>query len=316
MFTIQSMLGIELPIIQGGMSFISTHRLAAAVSQSGGLGLLATGGFSVEDLRFEIGAMRRLTTRPFGVNLLLSHAHIDELIDLIIDEHIPVVTCGGGNPAPYVPRMLEAGIQVISVVGNIRMAQKSQALGACAVIFEGAEAGGHTGALHTMAMLPAICSSVDIPVIAAGGIYTGRQMAAACVLGAAGVQIGSRLLVAQETPVHDRYKQKLIEASDSASMLVGSLLRSPLRVVANRRAEDLKKRELQGASFQELSHELHDVGDYHDATCDDTALLMAGECLPYLTCIEPVETIVQTMMRECRDTLRAAGIADQSLASK
>lgn len=300
MFHIHEVLGIQYPIIQGGMAYTSKAELAAAVSNAGGLGILATGGFSPQQVREEIHKMREMTDKPFGVNIVLIHPQVEELIDLVIEEKISIITCGAGNPAPYFEKWLQAGIKVIPVIANIKMAKKCEALGATAVVFEGAEAGGHIGSLHTMAELPAICRSVSIPVCSAGGIYTGVQMAAAEIMGAAGVQVGTRFLVGEETPVDRKYKERLIEAKDSDTVVTGALYGHAVRVVKNQLTDAMLELEKKAAPEEEF--EKLGVGAYRKGVGGDVewGSVMAGEGLAYLDEIEPIAVIVEKLMQEYR----------------
>ncbi|MDO5715507.1 MAG: nitronate monooxygenase [Tissierellia bacterium] len=296
---IKELLNIKYPIIQGGMAHTSKSQLAAAVSNAGGLGQVATGGFTPKQIREEIHKMQELTDKPFSVNLVLMHPDIEEIIDIVIEEGVKMITCGAGNPAPYFQKWLDAGIQVMPVIANIKMAKKCQELGATAVIFEGAEAGGHIGSLNTMAELPAIVRSVDLPVISAGGIYTGAQILAAEVLGAAGVQLGSRFLVAEETPIHENIKKYLIQAKDSDTVITGVYTGHPVRVVRNKLAEAMIQLEKEGAPLEEF--EKLGVGSNKKAVIDgDTqwGSIMVGEGLEFLQKIEPVEKILKDLMRE------------------
>lgn len=296
---LNEVLGIKYPMIQGGMANVSKSDLAAAVSNAGGLGLIATGGFSPEEVREEIRKARTLTDKPFGVNVVLTHPNLEEVVQVVLEEKPPFVACGAGNPAPYFPRFKEAGIEVIPVIANIKMAKKVQDLGAIACVFEGAEAGGHIGSLHTMAELPAICDAVDIPVVSAGGIYTGRQILAAEILGAEGVQVASRFLVAEETPIHPAYKEYLINAKDSDTVVTGNHSGHPVRVVKNELTDRMLELERSCAPQEEF--EKLGIGASRRAARDgDTAMgsVMAGEALAYLNKIEPVATIVENLWKE------------------
>ncbi|MDO5713502.1 MAG: nitronate monooxygenase [Tissierellia bacterium] len=296
---INELLGIKYPIIQGGMANTSKSELAAAVSNAGGLGQVATGGFSPDEVREEIRKMKDLTDKPFSVNLVLMHPQIEEIIDVVIEEGVKIITCGAGNPAPYFEKWLDAGLKVIPVVGNIKMAKKVQDLGAIACVFEGAEAGGHIGALNTMAALPAIVNSVDIPVISAGGIYIGKQVLAAEILGAGGVQLGTRLLVGEETPIHDNYKKLLLESKDSDSVVTGYGSGHPVRVIKNKLTDKLLELERKGASSEEFEKYAAGAGPRAAREGDvEWGSVMAGEGLEYLTKIEPVKDIIENILKE------------------
>ena len=222
-------LGIEKPIFQGGMAWIADARLAAAVSNAGGLGLISSIDAGTEAVRDQIRKARTLTDKPFGVNIMLAAPNAGEVADLVIEEGVKIVTTGAGSPAPYMAKWLEAGIRVIPVVASVAYARKMQELGAVAVIAEGAESGGHVGETHTMALVPQVADAVDIPVLAAGGICDGRGAAAAFLLGACGVQVGTRFLVADECKVHGTYKERLLKASDVGTMVTGRSLGDAVR---------------------------------------------------------------------------------------
>ena len=223
------LLGIGKPIFQGGMAWIADARLAAAVSEAGGLGLISSVLGGAEAVRAEIRKARTLTDKPFGVNVMLAAPDAADIAALVVEEGVKVVTTGAGSPAPYMNRWLEAGIRVIPVVASVAYACKMQELGAAAVIAEGAESGGHVGDTHTMALVPQVVAAVDLPVLAAGGIFDGRGAAAAFLLGACGVQVGTRFLVADECRVHDTYKERLIKASDVGTMVTGKSLGDAVR---------------------------------------------------------------------------------------
>ena len=223
------LLGIEKPIFQGGMAWIADARLAAAVSNAGGLGLISSINGGTGAVRDEIRKARTLTDKPFGVNILLAAPNAAEVAALVVEEGVTIVTTGAGSPAPYMGQWLEAGIRVIPVVASVAYARKMQELGATAVIAEGAESGGHVGDTHTMALVPQVADALDIPVLAAGGICDGRGAAAAFLLGACGVQVGTRFLVADECRVHDVYKERLIKASDTGTMVTGRSLGDAVR---------------------------------------------------------------------------------------
>jgi len=222
-------LGIGKPIFQGGMAWIADARLAAAVSNAGGLGLISSVLGGPEAVRAEIRKAKALTDNPFGVNIMLAAPDAAEVADLVLDEGVKIVTTGAGSPAPYMAKWLEAGIKVIPVVASVAYARKMQELGASAVVAEGAESGGHVGETHTMALVPQVVDAVDIPVVAAGGIFDGRGAAAMFLMGACGVQVGTRFLVADECRVHDTYKERLIKASDVGTMVTGRSLGDAVR---------------------------------------------------------------------------------------
>ena len=223
------MLGIRHPLFQGGMAWIADARLAAAVSEAGGLGLVSSINFGTEAVRDEIRKCRELTDKPFGVNIMLQAPNAAEVADMVIEEGVRILTTGAGSPAVYMTKWKAAGIKVIPVVASVAYALKMQECGADAVIAEGAESGGHVGDNHTMALVPQIVDALDIPVMAAGGIFDGRGAAAAFMLGACGVQVGTRFLMADECHIHDNYKEKLIKASDVSTIVTGKSMGDAVR---------------------------------------------------------------------------------------
>ena len=223
------LLGIEKPLFQGGMAWIADAKLAAAVSNAGGLGLISSINFGTEAVRAEIRKARELTDKPFGVNIMLAAPNAAEIADLVVEEGVKILTTGAGSPAPYMEKWKAAGIRVIPVVASVAYAIKMQELGATAVIAEGAESGGHVGDTHTMALVPQVIDAVSIPVLAAGGIFDGRGAAAMLMMGACGVQVGTRFLVADECHVHEVYKERLIAASDVSTMVTGKSLGDAVR---------------------------------------------------------------------------------------
>ena len=228
---ITEILGIEKPIFQGGMAWIADARLAAAVSNAGGLGLISSINAGAEAVRKEIRKARELTDKPFGINIMLAAPNAPETADLVVEEGVRILTTGAGSPAPYMEKWLGAGIRVIPVVASVAYAIKMEELGATAVIAEGAESGGHVGDIHTMALVPQVVDAVHIPVLAAGGIFDGRGAAAAFMLGACGVQVGTRFLIADECCVHEVYKERLIKASDIGTMVTGKSLGDAVRAL-------------------------------------------------------------------------------------
>ena len=224
-----SILGIEYPIFQGGMAWIADGKLAAAVSEAGGLGIISAMNAGADYLRKEIETARSLTKKPFGVNIMLMSPHVAEVAQVVADLKVPVVTTGAGNPAKYMPMWKEAGIKVIPVIPSVMLAKRMEKLGAVAVVAEGGESGGHIGELNTMALVPQVVDALTIPVIAAGGIGDGRGIAAAFMLGAKGVQMGTRFLVANECGVHPNYKAKVLKASDIDTIVTGRKLGHPVR---------------------------------------------------------------------------------------
>ena len=237
------MLGIRYPVFQGGMAWIADARLASAVSEAGGLGLIAAMNSNGEQLRTQIKEARKLTDKVFGVNLMLMSPYIDEAVDVVCEEKISVVTTGAGNPAKYMEKLKSAGVKVICVVASVALARMVEDMGASAVIAEGCESGGHVGETTTMALVPQVVDAVNIPVIAAGGIADGRGMAAAFMLGASAVQMGTRFLTAKECNVHENYKEKVLSAKDRDTIVTGKSLGHPVRALKNRMSREFDKLE-------------------------------------------------------------------------
>ena len=299
---ITELLNIKYPIFQGAMANISTADLAGPVSEAGGLGMIATGGFSPEVVRSEIRKIKKMTDKPFGVNMVMIHPQIDELNKIVVEEGVKIITCGAGNPEKYFDYWLEKGLKVIPIIANKKMAQKVERLGALACVFEGAEAGGHIGKLNTFPALPEICDSVKIPVISAGGIYTARHILAAEILGASGVQMGTKFLVSEEAPVHENFKKVLIEATDRDTIVTGITRPHPIRGYKNKLAEKLLEIEINNLGQEEF--EKYAKGSGKKAVRDgdvDWGSVMAGEGYEYLNKIESVRDIIENIMREYED---------------
>ena len=245
------LLGIEYPIIQGGMAWIADASLAAAVSEAGGLGII-TGTAPIEWIRDEIRKAKKLTNKPFGVNIMLMSPHADEVAKLVCDENVQVVTTGAGSPGKYMEMWKEHGVKVIPVVASVALARRMEKLGADAIVAEGTESGGHVGQLTTMALVPQVADSVEIPVLAAGGIGDGRGIVAGFALGAEGVQIGTRFLVAKECTVHQNYKNKVLKAKDIDTEVTGRSTGHPVRVLRNKLAREFNKLEKEGAPVEDI----------------------------------------------------------------
>ena len=294
---LNDILGTRLPIIQGGMANIATGEFAAACSNAGALGIIAAGGVrTAQELRGQIARCRALTDKPFGVNIMLMHPCADAFAQVVIEERVPVVTTGAGNPGKYVPGWKDAGIRVIPVVAASVLAQRLVRYGVDAVIAEGTESGGHVGEMTTMALVPQVIDAVDVPVIAAGGIADGRQMAAALALGACGVQVGTCLLASAECPIHERYKQALLRAKDSDTIVTGRSVGGPVRVLKNRMSREYVRLEQQGATLEEL--EKLTLGGLRRAVFEgdvETGSVMAGQVAGMLHEIRPVREILETL---------------------
>lgn len=302
---INELLNIKYPLIQGGMANIATGEFAAAVSNAGGLGLIGAGGMNVEMLKENIKKCKELTDKPFGVNLMLMNPFVEEMAQLVIDEGIKVVTTGAGNPTKYVQSWKEAGIIVMPVVPSVALAKRLARSGVDAVIVEGAEAGGHIGDLTTLALVPQVIAAVDIPVIAAGGIASGKQLLAAFALGATGVQVGTCLLASVECPIHDNYKNAVIKAKDTDTIVTGRIAGTPVRTLKNKMAKEYVKREKEGATMEQL--EEYTLGSLRRAVFDgdvQTGSLMAGQVAGMLNEIRPVKEIIETMFEECDQELK------------
>ena len=304
---LNEILGTEFPFIQGGMANIATGEFAAACSNAGALGVIATGGMLKADLlREQIRICKSLTDKPFGVNLMLMNPCADEMAKIIIDEGVQVVTTGAGTPGKYIPAWKEAGVKVLPVVAASILAKRLVNAGADAVIAEGTESGGHVGEMTTMALVPQVIDAVDVPVIAAGGIADGRQLAAAFALGACGAQVGTCLLVSKECPIHDNYKQALLKAKDSDTTVTGRSIGGPVRVLKNKMARQYLALEKKGASLEEL--ERHTLGGLRRAVLDgdmENGSVMAGQVAGMLHEIRPVREIFEELYSQSRAVLEA-----------
>lgn len=290
---ITDMLGIKYPVIQGGMAWVAEHHLAAAVSNAGGLGLIGAASAPPEVVREEIRKTKALTDKPFGVNVMLMNPNAPEVAKVIIEEGVKVVTTGAGNPARFMSMWKEAGVKVIPVVASVAMAKLMERGGADAVVAEGMESGGHIGSATTMTLVPQVVDAVKIPVIAAGGIGDGRGYAAAMMLGASAVQMGTRFVVAKESIVHDNYKEKLVRAKDIDSEVTGMSTGHPIRLLRNKMTREYLKMEQEGASFEEL--ELLTLGSLRKAVMEGDVVhgsLMAGQIAGLITKVETCEEII------------------------
>lgn len=299
MKNITTLLNIKYPIIQGGMANIADHRLAAAVSNAGGLGIIAAGGNDENWVREEIRKCRALTTNPFGVNIMLMSPYAKEIAQVVIEEGVNVVTTGAGNPGVYIPAWKEAGIKVIPVIPSVALAKRMEKSGADAVIAEGTEAGGHIGELTTMALVPQVVDAVNIPVIAAGGIADRRQVIAAFALGAKGIQAGTIFLCALECPIHPNYKQKIIEANDTDTIVTGRAVGAPVRVLKNKMAREYIRLSNQNADRMEL--EKLTLGSLRKAVLEgdvENGSLMAGQVAGLINEIKSVKEIINSLFTD------------------
>lgn len=304
---ITKLLGIEYPIIQGGMAWVAEYHLAAAVSNAGGLGIIGAGGASAEWVREQIREAKKLTDRPFGVNVMLMNPEADDIAKVIIEEGVKVVTTGAGNPAKYMEQWKEAGIKVIPVVASVALAKMMERCGADAVVAEGTEAGGHIGEITTMALVPQVVDAVNIPVIAAGGIADGRGIAAAFMLGANGVQMGTHFVVTNESVVHQNYKDKIIKSKDIDSKVTGRKLGHPVRALRNKMINEYLKMEAEGATLEEL--ELLTLGGLRKAVVDgdvETGSVMAGQIAGLVKEQYSCKELIEKLVKEANEILANA----------
>lgn len=300
---IQDLLGIKYPIFQGGMAKVATGTFAATVSNSGGLGIIGAGGMTLNKLEEEIALCHKLTTKPFGVNLMLMHPQAAEMADLIAQSNIAVVTTGAGNPRQFLSMWKEKNMRIFPVVSSVVLAKKMESLGVDGVIAEGTESGGHVGEMTTMTLTPQVVDALHIPVIAAGGIAGGRQMMAAFALGAQGVQIGTCLLTTKECPIHENYKMALMKAKDNDTTVTGRIAGTPVRVIKNQMARDYIKKEKSGFSKEEL--EQYTLGSLYKAVVQGDAVngsLMAGQVAGQLHEILSVQEVLDQMMKSQEET--------------
>lgn len=305
------LLNIEYPILQGGMAWIADAALAGAVSEAGGLGIIAGGNAPKEVVQEEIRKIKQITDKPFAVNIMLLSPFAEDIVDLVCEERVPVVTTGAGNPSKHMARFKELGIKVIPVVPSVALATRMEKIGADAVIVEGMEAGGHVGKLTTMSLVPQIVDAVSVPVIAAGGIGDGRGMAAALMLGAEGVQIGTRFLVAKECTVHENYKQKIIKARDIDTVVTCQHFGHPVRALKNKLTRDydqLEKQELKNdvpdtQKFDELGQ-----GALRKAVVEgdmDNGSVMAGQIAGMIKKEETAKEIITSFMQETKAVIQS-----------
>lgn len=301
---VTELLQIEYPIIQGGMAWVAEHHLAAAVSEAGGFGLIGAASAPPEIVREEIRKAKELTDKPFGVNIMLLNPNADEVAKIVVEEGIQAVTTGAGNPEKYMPMWKEAGVKVIPVVASVAMAKRMERYGADAVVAEGMEAGGHIGNQTTMALIPQIVDEVNIPVIAAGGIGDGRGVAASFMLGAEGVQMGTRFVVADESIVHDNYKDRIVKAKDIDSVVTGQSTGHPVRCLRNQMTKEYIKKEQEGVPFEEL--ERMTLGSLRKAVMDGDILngtVMAGQIAGLVSKRQSCKEILQEIMTEAEKLL-------------
>lgn len=306
--SITKLLGIKYPIFQGGMAQIALSPLVGAVSNAGGLGIIGSGGFSADRLREEIRKTKEITKNPFAVNLMLMMHNIPELIEVIVEEGVKIVTTGAGTPAPYMETFKKNGIIVIPVVPSVKIAKKMEVLGVDAIVAEGTEAGGHVGETTTMALLPQVVSAVSIPVIGAGGIGDGRGVAAAFALGAQGVQVGTRFLTTVECPTHENFKLAVIHADDTSTTVTGRSLGGPVRSIKNSMINEFLRLERENASRDEL--EKLSLGSLRKSVFEgdtEQGSVMAGQICGLCNEITTVEEMISSMFKEAQEVLNNLG---------
>ena len=296
---LNQILGTEFPIIQGGMANVATGAFAADMSNAGILGTIGTGAMDGETVRKHVRTAKARTKKPFAVNIMLMNPDADAIARVCVEEGVSVVTTGAGNPGKYIDQWKDAGIKVFPVVSSVALARRLERLGVDGIIAEGCESGGHIGELTTMVLLPQVADAVNVPVIGAGGIATGRQLRAAEILGACGAQVGTCLLVSEECPIHENYKAEVLKARDNSTIVTGRIGASPVRVLKNPMARQYVKREKEGAGFKEL--ERYTLGALRRAVLEgDTrnGSLMAGQVSAMVHEILPARTIIERMMKE------------------
>lgn len=301
------LVGIKYPIFQGGMAWISDARLAAAVSNAGGLGIISAMNADADYLREQLKLVGELTDKPYGVNVMLLSPFADEVAGLVAEAKVPVVVTGAGNPKKHMDKWIAAGVKVIPVVASVGMAKLVTKAGATAIIAEGGESGGHVGELTTMALVPQVCDATNLPVIAAGGIADGRGIAASFMLGAVGVQVGTRFLAAEECGVHPNYKKKVLKANDIATMTTGKRLGHPVRSIKNQFAKDYLKAEYSDMSDEDLE-KLGGGSLYRAAVLGDekTGSFLAGQVAGMVNKEQPAAEIIQEMFQEAETILNGA----------
>lgn len=296
---VTKLLGIEYPIIQGGMAWVAEYHLAAGVSNAGGLGLIGAASAPAEWVREQIREAKKLTDKPFGVNIMLMSPYADEVAKVVAEEGVKVVTTGAGNPEKYMKMWKEAGVKVIPVVASVALARRMERCGADALVAEGCEAGGHIGENTTMVLVPQIVDAVKIPVIAAGGVADGRGVAAAFMLGAKGVQMGTHFVATKESVVHDNYKQAIIKARDIDSRVTGRTTGHPVRALRNQMVKQYLELENSGASFEELEHLT--LGGLRKAVVEGDVVngsVMAGQSAAMVKEILSCEELIQKLVKE------------------
>lgn len=296
---LNELLNIKYPIFQGGMANISDGKFAAAVSEAGGLGIIASGGWDENRLREEIRICKSITNNIFGVNVMLMNPRVQQIIDVICEEGVAVVTTGAGNPGPYVSKLKEAGCKIFPVVAGVALAKRMERYGIDGIIAEGTESGGHVGEATTMALVPQIVEAVSVPVIAAGGIASGKQINAALALGAIGVQVGTIMLATEECPIHQNYKEAVIKAKDNDTTVTGRSLGAPVRIMRNDMSREYIELERNAANREELEHIT--LGGLRRAVLDGDVKrgsVMMGQVAGLVKQIKPVKSVLEDLMNE------------------
>lgn len=298
------LLNIKYPILQGGMAWVATAELAAAVSNAGGLGLIGAGHMPPDALKAEIRKAKKLTDKPFGVNIMLMSPFVKEVMQVVIDERVPVVTTGAGNPGEYIPALREIGTKVIPVVASVALAKRLERVGVDAVIAEGMESGGHVGEVTTMALVPQVVDAVSIPVIAAGGIGDARGVVAALALGAQGVQIGTLFAASSECTAHPKYKEAIVKAKERSTIVTGASTGHPVRTIANKLTRDFTEMEKRGATIEELDQ--LGAGKLKAAVRDgdiEYGSVMVGQVAGMIGAIRPVAEIMQEIVKNIPEVI-------------
>lgn len=305
---ITELLKIEAPVIQGGMAWVAEHCLAAAVSEAGGLGIIGAASAPAQWVREQIRLVKEKTEKPFGVNIMLMSPYADEVAKVVVEEQVPVVTTGAGSPEKYMRMWKEAGIKVIPVVASVALAKRMERCGADALVAEGTEAGGHIGENTTMVLVPQIADAVKIPVIAAGGVADGRGMAAAFMLGAQGVQIGTRFVASVEAQVHENYKKYIVKAKDIDSRVTGRSTGHPVRALRNQMTKLYLEKEQEGVPFEEL--ELLTLGSLRKAVVEGDVVngsVMAGQSAAMIHDILPCKEIIEKLLAQAEEVMKGMG---------
>lgn len=305
---ITELLKIEAPVIQGGMAWVAEHCLAAAVSEAGGLGIIGAASAPAQWVREQIRLVKEKTEKPFGVNIMLMSPYADEVAKVVVEEQVPVVTTGAGSPEKYMKMWKEAGIKVIPVVASVALAKRMERCGADALVAEGTEAGGHIGENTTMVLVPQIADAVKIPVIAAGGVADGRGMAAAFMLGAQGVQIGTRFVASVEARVHENYKKYIVKAKDIDSRVTGRSTGHPVRALRNQMTKLYLEKEQEGVPIEEL--ELLTLGSLRKAVVEGDVVngsVMAGQSAAMIHDILPCKEIIEKLLAQAEEVMKGMG---------